>query len=364
MRIIQVLTTIAFGDAVSNDVLAIRDILSQKGFETGIYAEHIDTRLPDGTARVVGELPRLDAKDIMIYHASTGTQLNFDLPKLPGRKMMIYHNITPAEFFEGYSPDAVRLTTFGYEGMRYLSDKVSCCVADSDYNRQDLRKLGYTCPIEVCPIIIPFEDYDREPDRKIIDQYASDGWTNLLFVGRIAPNKKQEDIIRAFYCYQRDYNPRSRLFLVGNSGGMEKYESRLTDYVNRLGLKDKVIFPGHIGFDAILAYYRLADVFVCMSEHEGFCVPIVEAMHFGIPIVAYSSAAIPETLGKGGLLLDDKDPYLAAAAIDRLVRDRTLRDYISDRQREKLEEYRYETVRKRLVDCLDKLLGSQAGEKK
>ena len=215
MQIIQMLTTIAFGDAVSNDTLAIRDIIREMGYETGIYAEHIDERLPTGTARVVTELPRLDKDDVIIYHASTGTQLNFDLPKLPGRKLMIYHNITPAEFFEGYSPEAVRLTQFGYDGIRYLADKVGYCIAVSDYNRQDLRAMGYSCPIDVCPILIPFEDYDQAPDPKIIRRYENDGWTNLLFVGRLAPNKKQEDVIRAFYCYQRDYNPKSRLFLVG-----------------------------------------------------------------------------------------------------------------------------------------------------
>ena len=356
MKIIQVLTTIAFGDAVSNDTLAIRDILRDLGYETGIYAEHIDERLPAGTAQVVASLPELNGDDVIIYHASTGTQLNFDLPKLPGRKLMIYHNITPPEFFEGYSPAAVQLTHLGYEGMRFLADKTEYCIADSEYNRQDLLKLGYTCPIDVCPILIPFEDYDRKPDPKVINRYKGDGWTNLLFVGRIAPNKKQQDVIRAFYCYQRDYNPKSRLFLVGSAGGMEKYESQLHAYVQLLGIGDKVIFPGHIKFDAILAYYRLADVFVCMSEHEGFCVPLVEAMYFDTPIVAYRSSAIPDTMGEGGLLLEDKDPHMAAAVIDRVVRDRTLREWILVHQREKLQEYQYETVSRRLKDCLNRII--------
>lgn len=356
MEIVQLLTTIAFGDAVSNDTLAIRDIIRGMGCETGIYAEHIDEKLPAGTAKVVTSLPKLAADDVIIYHASTGTQLNFDMPRLPGRKLLIYHNITPAAFFEGYSQTAVQLTHWGYEGMRFLADKVDYCIADSDYNRKDLRKLGYTCPIDVCPILIPFEDYDQAPDRKIINRYKDDGWTNLLFVGRIAPNKKQQDVIRAFYCYQRDYNPKSRLFLVGNAYGMEKYEGQLKAYVERLGLTGRVIFPGHIKFDAILAYYRLADVFVCMSEHEGFCVPLVEAMYFDTPIVAYRSSAIPDTMGEGGLLLEDKDPHMASAVIDRVVRDEALRAYISTRQRAKLAEYSYDAVKKRLVGCIEKFL--------
>lgn len=356
MRIIQLLTTIAFGDAVSNDSLAIRNIIREMGYNTGIYAEHIDEKLLAGTAKVVASMPRLNADDVIIYHASTGTQLNFDLPGMPGRKLMIYHNITPASFFEDYSPEAVQLTRLGYDGMRFLADKTDYCIADSDYNRRDLVKQGYTCPIDVCPILIPFEDYDQKPDSRILNLYRGDGWTNLLFVGRIAPNKKQEDVIRAFFCYQRDYNPRSRLFLVGNAGGMEKYEGRLKAYVKRLGLEDKVIFPGHIKFNAILAYYRLADVFVCMSEHEGFCVPLVEAMYFDKPIVAYRSSAIPDTMGEGGLLLEDKDPHMAAAVIDRVVRDGALRAYISARQRTRLKEYSYDAVKARLVSCIEKFL--------
>ena len=356
MKMIQLLTTVSFGDAVSNDTLAIRDILRDMGHETGVYAENIDRRLPAGAARPVKELPRLGKDDVILYHASTGTQLNFDLPRLPGRKLMIYHNITPPEFFEGYSPEAVRLTTFGYEGMRFLADKVDYCIAVSDYNRRDLLRMGYTCPIDVCPILIPFGDYAQAPDPETLRRYQGDGWTNLLFVGRIAPNKAQQDVIRAFYCYQRDYNPKSRLFLVGNAEGMERYEGQLRAYVKRLGLEDKVIFPGHIKFNAILAYYRLADVFVCMSEHEGFCVPLVEAMYFDTPVVAYKSSAIPDTLGEGGLLLEDKDPYVAAAVIDRVVRDDALRAHISDRQRAMLEGYSYEAVRARLVACIEKFL--------
>ena len=163
-------------------------------------------------------------------------------------------------------------------------------------------------------------------------------------------------MIRAFYCYQRDYNPKSRLFLVGSASGMEKYEGQLRAYVKRLGLEDKVIFPGHIKFNAILAYYRLADVFVCMSEHEGFCVPLVEAMYFDTPVVAYRSSAIPDTLGKGGLLLEDKDPHMAAAVIDRVVQDDALRAYISGQQRAMLENYSYENVRGKLVACIEKFL--------
>ena len=216
--------------------------------------------------------------------------------------------------------------------------------------------MGYECPIDVCPILIPFEDYDREPDQKVLGKYQGDGWTNLLFVGRITPNKKQEDVIRAFYYYHRDYNPKSRLILVGNDIGMENYRYQLENYARALGLNDLVIFPGHISFAAILAYYHLADVFVCMSEHEGFGVPLVEAMYFNVPIVAYASSAIPETLGKGGILLDSKDPQLAAAAVNRIVQDQALREALHQEQQKKLQNYSCENVKAQLMHCLEKVI--------
>ena len=143
--------------------------------------------------------------------------------------------------------------------------------------------MGYTCPIDVLPILIPFDDYAKTPSQQVIDRY-SDGYTNLIFTGRIAPNKRQEDVIRAFYDYKKFYNPKSRLILVGGHNGMERYYHRLKSYINALELED-VVFPGHIKFDEILAYYKIADVFLCQSEHEGFCVPLVEAMYFDVPVV-------------------------------------------------------------------------------
>ena len=336
---------------MGNDTRAIYRILKEEGFDTVIGAEAVDRRIPKDEAAELKDLPKIREEDLVIYHGSTGSKLNFDIAGYPGRKIMIYHNITPPGFFRRYNKEARENMEYGYEGIRYLKDKFAYCIADSEYNKQELRRMGYECPIDVCPILIPFEDYDREPSAKVLKQYR-DGKKNWLFVGRIAPNKKQEDVIRAFYCYQRDYEPESRLFLVGNAGGMETYETRLKNYIHVLGLDEKVIIPGHIPFDETLAYYRLADVFVCMSEHEGFCVPLAEAMHFGVPIAAYGCCAVPDTLGNGGLLLDSKEPEVAAAAANRLITDQALRAAILEGQKEMLQKYAYETVKSRVLDLL------------
>lgn len=357
MRIVQLLPTLSYGDAVGNDTLAIRKMLEDAGRETEIYAENIDPRIPSGSAKPLREMPALKPEDLLVYHASTGSAVNRMIPQMGGKKVMIYHNITPPSYFLGYSPKSYELTEQGYREIAALKDTFSRCIADSEYNRQDLLKMGYRCPIDVCPIVIPFRDYDKEPDEQVIARYRNDGKTNLLFVGRIAPNKRQEDVIRAFYCYKRYYNPESRLFLVGSAKGLENYQAQLERYAEMLGIAGDVFFSGQIPFRAILAYYRLADVFVCMSDHEGFCVPVTEAMYFGIPIVAYDAAAVPETMGEGGLLLKEKDPQVAAAAIDRIIRDRGLREYIRRKQKERLPAFEYESVRAQMTQSLEKAIG-------
>lgn len=344
---------LGYGDAIGNDTLAIRDVIRHMGITTDIYyTDRVDKRFPEGTARPVGEMPALQAEDILIYHACTGAPINFELPKYGGRKVMIYHNVTPPAFFRGINSDIEKIQQNALDGFRFLADRIDYCIADSEYNRQDLLGMGYRCPIDVCPIVIPFSDYDAEPDAATMERMRADKHSNLLFVGRITPNKRQEDIIRAFACYRRRYEPGSRLILIGSAGGTENYLESLKAYVRKLGLEDSVIFPGHIRFSEILAYYRTADAFVCMSEHEGFCVPLVEAMYFGVPIVAFNAAAVPDTLGGGGLLLDSKEPAYVAAAIDRVLNDRNLRRYLNSEQAKVLKRFSHEETEKTMSECI------------
>ena len=351
MKIYQLLPTLAFGDAVSNDALALEKVIQKMGYKTEIFAESIDARLPKGSAKFVEKLPRLNEKDIILYHLSTGTKLNYRLAQMHCRKVMVYPNITPPQFFEEYSVKAAQLCQNGLEGASYLADKVDYCLAVSEYNKQDLIRMGYTCPIDVLPILIPFDDYAKTPSQQVIDRY-SDGYTNLIFTGRIAPNKRQEDVIRAFYDYKKFYNPKSRLILVGGHNGMERYYHRLKSYINALELED-VVFPGHIKFDEILAYYKIADVFLCQSEHEGFCVPLVEAMYFDVPVVAYDSSAIAGTLGGGGFLLKDKNPVETAGVINRVVTDEALRTQIIKNQQARLADFDHKVIEAQFKTYLD-----------
>lgn len=343
MRVIQLLPTLSFGDAIGNDTIALSGAIADMGFTSEIYAENIDKRLPSDTARNISRLRDLKKDDILLYHKSTGTELTFKIQDFHCRKIMIYHNITPPEFFRPYSTAATSLTEYGYKGVEHLRDRVDYCLADSSYNKSELLRMGYTCPVDVRPILIRFSDYKQPPAKNILSKYG-DGKRNIIFVGRIAPNKKQENIIRAFYQYKR-LDPDSRLILVGSYNGMENYYERLVKYADALGLKDDVIFTGHIKFSEILAYYTLADAFLCMSEHEGFCVPLAEAMFFDVPIIAYDTSAIGDTLGGSGVLLDINDPVFAAAVLRRVLTDQQLRQQIIEGQRRRLEDFSYEKIR-------------------
>ena len=348
------LPVLSYGDAVGNDTLAIAEILAEQGYGKEIFTDIIDDRLPAETAEKISDLEDLSDDDILIYHMATATKRNYELPNFGGKHIMIYHNITPPYFFKDYSSGLVNACQEGYDQVKFLSDKMDYCIADSEYNKQDLIRMGFTCPIDVCPIIIPFEDYDQEPNQVILNNYGSGDVTNILFVGRIAPNKKFEDIILAFYIYHKYYNPKSRLILCGSYNGMEKYYQRLLDYARRLRITDSIIFTGHIRFNEILAWYHAADLFLCMSEHEGFCVPLAEAMYFGIPIVAYSSCAVPDTLGKGGVLLENKDPKSTAEVMNKIVNDEEFRNDIKMMQKKQLQQFQYENVKKIFLECLNR----------
>ncbi len=354
MRIIQVCTSVLYGDGVGNDIVALHQVILTMGYKTAIYAEVIDDRLRTIVHRL-SRIPKLKDDDVIIYHLCIGTSLNYDLQYYKGRKVIIYHNITPPEYFKKYSFVNYRASFEGVKGMNHLAKVADYCIADSEFNKKDLLSAGYSCKIDTLPILIPLQDYNAEPDQSVIDKYT-DGYTNLLFTGRIVPNKKQEDIISLFYCYQKYYNPRSRLFLAG-SVSVENYERRLKDYIDVLGVKE-VYFTGHISFQEILAYYHLADAFVCMSEHEGFCIPLIEAMYFGIPILAYNSSAVGETLGGCGFLTDTKDSIFNAAILNRILTDQTLKQDIIYNEKIRLKDFDNRLIEERFIRYLKTFLGN------
>lgn len=345
MRIAQLVPSLSYGDAVGNDILALHRILQEFDPETHVYAQLFDEqRIPPGVCSDYREMPQLSAEDILFYHMATGsTTMRNLMLEAPCRKFIIYHNVTPPEFFHAYDRNTERATRDALEDLQALRSVVEGCLAVSEFNRQDLLAAGFRVPIGILPILVPYADYDAEPGREVMSRYRDDGYTNLLFVGRIVPNKKQEDVIRAYAYYKKFINPKSRLFVVGNAGGQDIYNDRLRRYIKALQVED-IIFPGHIPFADILAYYHLADVFLCMSEHEGFCVPLLEAMYLQVPVLAYHATAVPYTMGSAGLIFSDKEPACVACLIDLVTRDKALREAVLESQRQRLEDFSYEQV--------------------
>ena len=271
-------------------------------------------------ARPLCEYREVSSPDtVCLFHFSIGSAAGRLIYHAPDRLVSIYHNITPAEFFLGFHPHLAGLCYHGRRELAAFAPRTELALGDSEFNRRELRGAGYR-RTGVLPIVLDLDALRAARLAGRARPVTATAGRNLLFVGRIIPNKKIEDLIRVFAVYQRYVEPRSRLLLVGDYRGHERYCDRLREWSATLRL-DEVVFTGHVDDDDLLAYYAVADVFLCLSEHEGFCVPLVEAMNFGVPVMAYDAGAVAETLRGGGVLLKEKRPEVVAELIHRVLTD-------------------------------------------
>lgn len=276
------------------------------------------------------------------------------LQQLPDRKVIVYHNITPYNYFEGISEIYYEQT---YSGRKQLEQLHSMTVAgwgDSDFNRRELTQLGWQ-RTAVLPIVFEPAQYRIKPDRTVLRQLGRDDGFNVLFVGRLVPNKRFEDLILTFYYLKKFIEPQARLLLVGSTVQMERYLAYLQALVERLELTD-VVFTGHVSRKELIAYYRVADVYLSMSEHEGFGVPLLESMYFDVPVIAYDAAAVPETMGEAGVLVARKEYAAIAELVSLVIRDSGLYERIVKRQQERWKVFTPDAVMPRLRDCLETIL--------
>jgi glycosyltransferase involved in cell wall biosynthesis len=324
-RVHQVLATLGYGDAIGHEVLGIQRVLRNAGYESEIFVETADRRLEHLTTDYREMVGAIAPDDTVFHHFSIGSRASRTAYALPGRMALVYHNITPPEYFLGIHKDLVKLC---FRGRRELTAYISRCelaLGDSEYNRQELATLGFPSTA-VLPVVPDFAHLDVPPDTMTAGP-LDDGWTNIMFVGRVIPNKKFEDIIRAFHVYRTRHNPRSRLLLVGSHGGFEKYLAMLHALVARLGTPD-VHFLGHVSNEELTALYDVADLFLCASEHEGFCVPLIESFYKGVPVLAFAATAVPATMDGGGVLYQTKDPFDVARVIAAMLDDEGLADAV------------------------------------
>jgi glycosyltransferase involved in cell wall biosynthesis len=358
MRVHQLLARMEMGDAVSNQALAIHEVLRSWGLESRIFAHGVDAPSRRLASLESEYEPFMKSKDdLLIYHYSTYCDNYRLFLEARHRKVLIYHNITPAEFFDKFNPDAAEMCRRGREVLPLLKD-CDLALGDSDFNRRELVEAGFEeGKSGVLPINPPLDKLDAvEEDREFLRR-LEDGKVNLLFVGRIVPNKKVEDIIKLFCCYHRGVNARSRLLLVGSL--LSTYHSALVSLVRGMGVEDRVWFMGKVSDSRLKACYLGSHYYISMSEHEGFCVPLLEAFHFGLPVLAYAAGAVPETMAAAGILFREKDYVLLAELLDRLERDAVLKERVLAAQRERLAVYESSSFEENLRRALGGLLGME-----
>ena len=346
MRIDQWVPALHRGDAIGDSALLMRDAFRSWGHEADVWALEIDEDVA-GQGRPYADFGRTGAgpEDVVILHFAVPSRLGDDLRTFPGRRVLLHHNITPPEFFVDWDPEMVRICALGQEQVAGLRDHVDLALADSEWTRRELAALGFP-RTGVLPIFLDFARYRGAPNPALLRQLG-DERTNLLFVGRLAPNKRQEDLVRLASYWKRFLSPAVRLLLVGRlprrATGLglplkAHYFDALQAFAHEEGLTaDEVFFTGHVEHDELLACYRAASVFVSMSEHEGFGVPLVEAMLMGVPVLARRAAAVGFTLGEGGVTFEGEGLPAIAEMAHLLAKDGGLRSKVLAAQRRRLE---------------------------
>lgn len=352
MIVEQYLPAFHNGDAVSNSALALHRALRRRQVESRLVTLTCDPDMK-GQAELFAEY-RPDEAAVKVLHFAVPSPLTDFFLGLKRRRVMLYHNITPARFFTDYSDFFVRFVSAGREHLRQLAGRVDLAVAMSRYSAAELEQCGYGAP-RVFPLLAELDDLGREPSRPYSELLQNER-KNILFVGRVIPNKKLEDLVRVVFYYKKYVSPAIRLIVMGNTRALPKYYHAVADLAGRFYLTaDDVLFTGHRPLDEFLAVYRRADVFLSMSEHEGFCLPLLESCFFNLPVLAYDAGAVAETLDGCGILFRDKDPARVAGLVERVLQDGELNRRLRAQGAPRLERYRRQADPDILLDWLRRL---------
>jgi glycosyltransferase involved in cell wall biosynthesis len=303
MIIHQLVHTLSYGDAISGEVLAIKRFFKEQGLESEVYALNVHPLLK-GEAQNIEDLPA-DLSCTLILHYSLGSPLNsIYLNANKCQRSLIYHNLTPAHWFKGVNPRISRDIDQGLEELPELCKVSDLILADSEFNALELKTYGFRS--EVLGLPIDENKWSQPRNEGIYNLVKQTPGIHLLHVGRLAPNKCIQDIIKTFYFLHHSIEKQSTLWLVGIDIDTELYSFELKSLVEQLHLRDAVRFVGCMADSEVKALYEAGSVYICMSEHEGFCLPLIEAMHFSMPVIAYAQGAVPATLGRGGVLVKEK----------------------------------------------------------
>ena len=325
------------GDAIGDSARRVRDLLRTMGHRSEMYAMTIDDALADDVRPFAD--PEARRGDMTIFHYALPSPMTDAFGSLTSGRVLQYHNVTPASYFAPYDPGLFRLAALGRDELGTLVGRVDVALGDSEYNRQELDALGFG-RTGVFPIAVDTTRITQPARRPALETILDDGLVNFLFVGRIAPNKKIEDHIRLAEVYKRYVDAYYRFIFVGRFDVVPRYYSMIRALMAEYRfLNDRFVFTGPVSDEELAVYYRHAAVYVSLSEHEGFCVPLVEAMAADVPIMAYAAAAVPDTLGGAGVQFAPKDMEYAAELLASLAFDDDLRTRVIAGQRRRLTDF-------------------------
>lgn len=341
----QLVHTLNYGDAISGEVLALHRIFNNQGIKSEIYCINTHPKYK-GLTKDYRDFDNSFMGEV-ILHYSLGSPLNPLYRSLHiAKRTLIYHNITPSEWYSGVNPRIVKDIEDGVRELPDLlkiSDKI---LSDSLSNAEDIRKIGFKS--EVLPLMFDPNRWDMASNPGFNDLLKKDKAINLLHVGRIAPNKCIEDIIKIFYFYHHHVEKNSRLWLPGIDIDTELYSFSLKRMVHEFNLTGYVEFCGGRSDDELRSLYEGCDVYLCMSEHEGFCMPVIEAMNFGLPVISYNAGALPDTVGNGGILINDKDPLRIACLIDSIIQSAEIKKDLIAAGKTHVEKFSFSNFEERV----------------
>lgn len=350
MRIDQLVPAFHQGDAIGDTSLNLRNFFRSKGYQSDIYCLDRDRGL-EGESRLFNDFRSPGTGDVTILHYALVSALTPEFRELRSKKVLLHHNITPPHFFPRYSQEMARISRLSREELASLAPDVDLGLADSEYNRRELLDLGFK-KAEVLPLFIDFAKYDKGESR-FIRRIFDDERTNILFVGRIVPNKKIDELIKVVFYYKKYISPLVRLVVVGKTHSLPKYYQSLIRLADEFYLKpEEICFTGHIPDEEMFAIYRQSDIFLSLSEHEGFGLPFIESMVFDLPIAAYDCTAVPYTLGGSGILIKRKNTAYTAELVHAIKTDRALAKEVIRGQRARLEKFKAFDREKFLLKCL------------
>lgn len=352
----QFVAGFALGDAISNQAIAMQDVFRSWGHDSVVFTEpgRISRELRSRSGNMSQYAASAAQDDIVILHLSIGSRVNTVFADLPCRKAIQYHNVTPAHYFDMVNKRTAAVLAEGRKQVAHLAGVAEVNMAVSRFNADELAKLGYK-NVRVLPLILDHNRLKGSSDPVILKTF-DDGKTNILFVGRCAPNKRIQDLLDFFHHFHRHVDPNSRLIHVGSAAGALPYYATLLARARHLGIKPAVHFTGMVGQAQLNAFYECADAFVCMSEHEGFCIPVFEAMTHDVPVLAYAAAAVPETMAGAGILFREKDHAAIAELTGKVVQDHGFRAALIRGQRERLARHTERDLGAELKEHLEPLL--------